>query len=97
MLTLWQHAPKKECDLEWHVQQVLPMLRKAKLILMLGSESLSTFTGFSAMEVSGTIVKSNILKATIVAGPSIAALGKTPVGELRLAIELFAEQRRKIK
>jgi len=98
MMTLWQHAPNKECDINWHIDRILPTLLKAKLILMLGSESLGAFTGFSAMEVSGTIVKSKILKkAIIVAGPSIAALGKTPIGELRLALDKFTEQRRNIK
>jgi uracil-DNA glycosylase len=97
MMTLWLHSPSKDCDLEWHIQKAMPFLMKAKLILMLGSECLSTFTGFSAMEVSGTIVKSKLLKAKIVAGPSVAALAKTPIGELRLALELFANQRRMIK
>lgn len=96
--SLWKHGQNKECDFRWHVNATLPHLLEMKLILMLGSHSLTEFTGHTAMEVSGTIVKSVILKKqVIVAGPSISAMGKTPIGELRMALELFAEQRRKLK
>lgn len=96
MMTLWKHGQDKECTYD-HATEALKILKDAKLILMLGSECLSTYTGYTAMEVSGTIVKSKMIKGTIVAGPSITTLGKTPIGELKLALELFAEQRRKLK
>jgi len=66
---------------------------------MLGSECLQVFTGYAVGDVSGTMVRPMILPKTckIVAGPSITTLGRTPIGELRLALNLFAEQRRKLK
>lgn len=98
MLTMWKHGIDKECDIDWHATTTLEDLKGVKLVLMLGTECLSTYTGYTASEISGTIVKSKMLpKVIVVAGPSISTLGKTPIGELRLAINKFAEQRRKIK
>ena len=98
MITMWQHAPDEECDAQWHINQALEDMMDAKLILMLGTECLQAYSFGTANEYSGTIVKSKFLKkAVIVAGPSYAAIGKTPLGELRLALELFAKQRRKLK
>ena len=99
MVTLWQHgADHENCDIEWHIQKVMPLLMQANLILMLGKEVIETFTGYAVGDVSGTIIKSKILKkATIVAGPGIATIGKTPIGELRLSLSLFAEERQRRK
>lgn len=100
MFNLWMHSTAKgdTCPPEVHYTNALKTMSKAKLVLMLGSESLTYFCDTTEMISCGTIVKSVYLpKTVIVAGPNIAALGKTPIGELKLALELFAKERRKIK
>jgi len=97
MLTMYKHVYDEECLFD-HENTTLKELMGAKLILMLGSYCLSTYADCTLSEYSGTIVRSKFLrKSIVVAGPSIAAIGKTPLGELRLALELFAEQRRVLK
>jgi uracil-DNA glycosylase len=98
MMTLWSHSQSDECEDELHHVRALKDLTGAKLVLMLGKECLEVFTGYAIGDVSGTIVKSKLLpKAIVVAGPSMSTLGNSPLGELRLALEVFAEQRRRIK
>lgn len=97
MFAALPHMPAKDCTYDWQTA-ALKLLQDRKLIFMLGTQTLSAFTGYTASECSGTIVYSAMLKKSIiVAGPSIASLGKSPLGELRLAISKFAEQRRKLK
>lgn len=98
MITLWSHNQSEDCDPDFHYMRAEQSMASAKLILMLGKECLEVFTGYAVGDVSGTIVKSKLLpKAIVVAGPSLSTLGNSPLGELRLALELFAEQRRQIK
>lgn len=98
LFTALPHTPAKDCEFDWQTATLASILGYRKLVLMLGNGVITAFTGRAISECSGTIVKSSMLSdVTIVAGPSMATLGKTPIGELRLAINLFAEQRRKLK
>ena len=97
-LHFWNHIKTDECDVALHAQQTLEAIKDCKLILMLGNDPCQHFLGYSAPEISGTIQKSKFLpKSIIVAGPIPASFLRGPIGELKLAIEKFTEQRRKLK
>lgn len=97
MFAALAHMPAKDCEHDWQTP-TLKLLRNRKLIFMLGTQTLTAYAGMTTSECSGTIVKSSMLPdSIIVAGPSITTLGKMPLGELRLSIAKFAEQRRKLK
>jgi uracil-DNA glycosylase len=100
LTTLWSHAyPSKDewCERDYHERRAMELLKDRKVILMLGTEVLDLFTGYNADTATGTIVKSKHLKkATIIAGPSVATINRMPIGEYRLALELFAEHYRKV-
>ncbi len=97
MTLLYPHNMGKtsECVEDWETN-AMGFLRKKKLILLLG-KAVPVFTQFTAEQVSGIKVPSALLKGSIVvAGPGITTALKSPIGELRRACEVFAEERRKV-
>jgi uracil-DNA glycosylase len=92
-VNLWQHAKNDECNLDWHIQQMVKEFENRKYILLMGSEVTQTLIVKSAMELSGLRIKLNLApKAIVYASPNPAILLHTPVGEFRDALVKFRKE-----
>lgn len=88
--SLWLHEPTKDkVDKLFQIQQAIAECQNRKLILLLGSDCTKLFLKYSATDVSGILMKSELLTAPVVGtlSPS-AALGNSH-GEFRLGIQKF--------
>lgn len=103
---LWMHNPPKakgkeakeqfqKC-LDWAISEVIRVAEGKRVILMMGAEVVRTFTGYGVSEVSGLVCKSDLLPITnapvIIPAPNPDNIMKMPIGELRNALKVFAEQ-----
>jgi len=102
----WSHIPPKsngkdgkeqfgKC-LDWSISEVIRLAEGKRIILMMGAEVVRTFTGYGVSDVSGLICKSDLLPVTnapiIIPAPNPDNIMKQPIGELRNALNVFAEQ-----
>lgn len=104
---LWMHTPPKagktkesreqfqKC-VDWSISEVIRLAEGKKVILMMGAELIRTFVGHSVSDVSGLVCKSDLLPAVnapvIIPAPNPDNIMKVPIGELRNALKVFAEQ-----
>lgn len=94
LTNLWQHAKDEEnCDVEWHIQQLVREMRGKTHILLMGSDlTYHLLGGKSVMDLTGMEVKSDMFpKQRIFVSVNPAFLFHGPVGELRLALGRFVE------
>jgi uracil-DNA glycosylase family 4 len=97
---LWMHyMPKKKAEqmeeIDFHVRQLLKLMRGAKAVLMLGDQCTRTFLGTGIGKISSLEVKIDMFPdtvETVTVSPNPAVVFKRPFGEVRLAIEKFAER-----
>lgn len=103
--SLWMHTPPKagkskdgkeifqKC-LDWSISEVIRICADKKIILMMGADSTRTFVGASVSDTQGLICKSDLLPMVpvIVPAPNPDNIMKVPIGELRNALNVFAEQ-----
>lgn len=100
---LWLHPKStkkdnsnKEC-LEYSVQQVIKEAKGKKAILLIGSETVKFFCNKAVSNVTGLKVTSPYLSAPLIMAcvqPATAFHGT--VGELRLSLEKFVEEIKKL-
>ena len=88
---LWLHEPtKNENCFKAGFDNVLDEAKGKQAILLVGSETVSTFTGYKVSDVTGLQVDSNVLSAPIIYASVNPALAQhRSLGEVRLAIEKF--------
>lgn len=90
---LWQHAPNKNEDcFQLHFQNILQEAKGKQAILLMGAESVETFTRYKVSDVSGLEVTSNMLSAPVIfASQSPSTVFSKGVGELRFALKNFTD------
>lgn len=92
MTNLWLHEKDTDCDLGYHIQNLVLEMRGRKYVLLMGSDVTKTLLGKGVMEVSGLVVTSPYIPddITAVACPNPASVFKGRVGEVRMAMKKFA-------
>jgi len=95
LTNLWLHDVAPD-ELEWHKTQLIRELSGRKLILVMGAQVVMALTGQKVSEVTGLEVRSPFVpkgaKLLASVNPAIVFKEGSVVGELRLAVERFAEQ-----
>jgi len=105
LTNLYMHVPNKgkktkeakesaqEC-LDYSISQIVKLAEGKKIIFMMGAEAIRTFTGYPASDVYGLKCKSDLLPnvPVIIPAPNSDKLMAMPVGELRNALKVFAEE-----
>lgn len=95
---LWLHPPSKDKALDdkclaYSASKVIEEAKNKKAILLIGSDAVKYFTGYSVSKVAGLEVKSSYLSAPIImAMPNPAEVFHGSVGEVRLSIQKFAKK-----
>jgi uracil-DNA glycosylase family 4 len=96
---LWLHEPSKnkaldEKCLAYSAGKVIEEAKGKKAILLIGSDTVKYFTGYSVKKVSGLCITSSYLSAPIImAMPNPAEVFKGGgMGEVRLSLEKFAKK-----
>lgn len=94
---LWLHYSTKDCDLEYHKKVAIKELRGRSCVLMMGSTMAGVFYDDAISDISGLRVRSKLLPAEVVQIASVnpAEALTRPMGEVRLAVERFADAARK--
>jgi uracil-DNA glycosylase len=91
---IWIHEPNKSEDC-WKVgyDMVLDEAKGKKAILLVGSDTVETFTNYKVSDVSGLQVDSSILSAPIIYATVNPALALHRAhGEVRIGIEKFVKR-----
>lgn len=80
--------------LDWSISEVIRIAKDKKIILMMGAEVVKTFIGYSVSEVSGLVCTSDLLPnvPVIIPAPNPDKIMNQPIGEMRNALKVFAEQ-----
>jgi uracil-DNA glycosylase family 4 len=98
---VWLHEPSKECDHGWHVDRMLKEMEGRAAVLLMGSDVSTLFLGGPISDYAGMRVKSSLLPKSVKVAvacfnPAICTK-QEGVGEVRLAIERFAELSREYR
>ena len=100
-LHLHQHSKRRKTKLEreslqacvdFGISQFIQFAQPMKLILSMGSEITKLLTGYNVSDTYGLICKSSLVPAIIIPTPNPDKLMEQPIGELRHALKVFAEQ-----
>lgn len=97
---IWLHPPtKNESCLKAGIDVALDEAKGRKAILLVGSECAKAFLDIGVMDVSGLQVESQMLSAPIIfamPNPAIVFQPNRGVGEIRLALQNFADACEKV-
>lgn len=100
LTNLWGHDPMP-AEESYHLRALIKEANRHKLVLLMGSDVVRKMTGLNVSEVSGMSVRSRYIgrgtKLMASFNPAIVFKEGSTVGELRLAIERFAQQYRKLQ
>ena len=77
---------------DFGTKQLVEFIQPYKLILTLGSEVTKFLTGYNASTVYGLVCQSQFTPAVVVPAPNSDKIMAQPIGELRNALKVFAEQ-----
>jgi uracil-DNA glycosylase len=88
---LWLHEPTKDENcFQAGYNNVLDEAKGKKAVLLVGSDTVGTFTGYKVSDVSGLQVTSTLLSAPIIYASVNPALAQhRSLGEVRFAVEKF--------
>lgn len=91
---LWLHEPTKDENcFQAGYNNVLDEAKGKKAVLLVGSDTVSTFTEYKVSDVSGLQVDSSVLSAPIIyASVNPALASHRGLGEVRFAIEKFVHR-----
>lgn len=90
--SLWLHEPepKNKPDKLAQIQKAIAECQDRKLILLLGSDCTKLFLKYSATDVSGILMKSELLTAPVIGTLSPSAVLGNSYGEFQLGIQKFS-------
>jgi uracil-DNA glycosylase family 4 len=108
---LWQHSkapvlnkdPKAkhkdgECDLDWHLDQMVKEFQGKAYVLLMGSDVTQALLGEKVSERYGLMVKvPGYSDIHFWVSPNPAVVFKSPIGEMRLSFERFAQDVKGVK
>jgi hypothetical protein len=79
---------------QFSIDEFIKVAKDMKIILMGGAATIKTFTGYNASEVYGLPCKSELLPnvPVIIPMPNPDKIMSSPIGEMRLALKVFAQQ-----
>lgn len=105
LTNLYMHVPDKgkrtkeakesaQACLDYSISQIVEEAKGKKIVLLMGAEVIRTFTGYPASSVYGLKCKSEFLPdvPVIIPAPNPDKLMLQPIGELRNALRVFAEE-----
>lgn len=105
LTNLYMHIPSKskktkeakadaQACLDFSISEVIKEAEGKKIILLMGAEVIRLFTGYSASSVYGLRCKSELLPnvSVIIPAPNSDKLMVMPIGEMRNALKVFAEE-----
>jgi DNA polymerase len=97
LTNLWQHVKnEKGCDVRWHLDQLMKEFPTRTHILLMGSDVSQAILGSKVMALSGLRVEvPDFKKIHVWVSPNPAVVFRSPIGELRLALERFCADIRK--
>ena len=98
LTNLWLHTKNEneECFNDG-LERVLKLSKGKSLVLLLGSNVVNFFTDYSVMQVAGLIVESSYFSGKVMACPNPASIFYGAIGEVRLSLEKFMREVRKLK
>src|SRR3990167_6592865 len=93
MTNLWQHAEdEKECDITWHINQLVKEFKGKTHVLLMGSSAVRTVVGEKKINYAGTRLTLPDFKGIrIWASPNPTSVFHSPVGEFRISLERFVQ------
>lgn len=85
---------KAQACTDFSVKELVDFAKDMKIILMMGAETIRTFTGYNASDVYGMVCKSELLPNVpiIIPCPNVDKIMAQPIGEMRLALKKFSEE-----
>lgn len=94
---LWLH-PKNDNEDCFNngLERLLKQAKGKELVLLLGSDTVEFFTDYSVMQVAGLIVDSPYFSCKVMACPNPAQAFYGTIGELRLSLQKFIQEAKKI-
>lgn len=97
---MWSHPPteKNDPDYRWNAQRALAAVAKCEIVLLLGSEVTKAILGEIVSNVGGLVLRSNVLPGKkIIAAPNPTAVMRGTLGEFRTALEVLADEKKKME
>jgi uracil-DNA glycosylase family 4 len=97
LTNLWLHAKdEKGCDPRWHLDQLVREFTGRSHVLLMGSEVTSAILGTKSAALAGLQVKvPDFPKIKFFVSPNPAVVFRSPIGDLRLSVERFAQATRR--
>lgn len=97
LTNLWLHEKdEKNCNVETHLNEMVKEFKGKTHILLMGSDVVRALLGQSVMNLSGTRLKLPVYKNIhFWVSPNPAVVFRSPVGELRMAMERFVKDARR--
>ncbi len=105
LANLYMHIPPKpgrtkegklmaEGCARFSIDELVKVAEDMKIIFMMGAETVKTFTGYNTSDVYGLTCKSELLPNVpiIIPAPNSDKLMSQPIGELRNALKVLAEE-----
>lgn len=79
---------------DYSISELIKATQGAKIVLLMGAEIVRLFTGYGVSDVSGLVCKSPLLSnvPVIIPAPNPDKIMAQPIGELRNALAVLAEQ-----
>lgn len=95
---LWLHEPSKDKALDekclaYSASKVIEEAKGKKIILLIGSDAVKYFTGYSVSKVAGLKLTSSYFSIPIImAMPNPAEVFHGSIGEVRLSLQKFVKE-----
>ena len=79
---------------QFSIDEMVKVAKDMKIIFMMGAEVVKTFTGYNTSDVYGLVCKSELLPNVpiIIPAPNSDKLMSQPIGELRNALKVLADE-----
>ena len=79
---------------QFSIDELVKVAKNMKIIFLMGAEVVKTFTGYNTSDVYGLVCKSDLLPNVpiIIPAPNSDKLMSQPIGELRNALKVLAEE-----
>jgi hypothetical protein len=80
--------------IDFSIQELVKLAEGKKIILIMGAETIRTFTGYNSSDTYGLIMKSKLLPdvPVIIPCPNSDKMMNQPIGEFRNSLKVLAEQ-----